>query len=71
MRPTHKTFAIAPAIAPALQGLITDADLPKAEEEWPGLLTFFRTLPANDRPGTFLDLVWRFETWRSRARCAA
>jgi hypothetical protein len=65
MRPTSKTLAIAPAIAPALRGLITDADLPKAEEEWPGLQSFFGALPANDRPATFLDLIWRFEAWRT------
>ena len=45
-----------------LRGLITEADLPAAEAEWPGLQAFLGALPANDRPATFLDLVWRFET---------
>jgi hypothetical protein len=70
MRPTPNTLAIAPALAPALKGLITDADLPTAEEEWPGLLTFFRALPLDERPCTFLDLVWRFEAWRNTCLAA-
>jgi hypothetical protein len=51
---------------PLLKGLVTEADLPLAEENWPGLRDFFRGLPVNQRPRTFLDLVWRFECWRSR-----
>jgi hypothetical protein len=50
---------------PPLRGLITEADLPVAEQEWPGLRAFFAALPATDRPATFLDLVWRFETHRA------
>ena len=50
---------------PSLRGLITEADLPAAEQEWPGLRAFFQSLPATDRPSTFLDLVWRFETSRA------
>jgi hypothetical protein len=46
---------------PTLKGFITTADLPSAEQEWPGLQAFFRRLPAADRPETFLELVWRFE----------
>lgn len=45
----------------ALKGFITAADLPSAEQEWPGLQAFFRRLPVDQRPVTFLDLVWRFE----------
>jgi len=41
--------------------MITEADLPRAEALWPGLGRFFRALPAAQRPGTFLELVWRFE----------
>jgi hypothetical protein len=44
-----------------LKGLITAADLPRAEQEWPGLQAFVRRLPVDQRPVTFLDLVWRFE----------
>ena len=44
-----------------LKGFITVADLPRAEQEWPGLQAFFQRLPAEQRPATFLDLVWRFE----------
>jgi hypothetical protein len=53
------------AIAP-LKGFITEADLPQAEAQWPGLLEFLRRLPYHDRPRTFLDLVWRFEGSRAR-----
>jgi hypothetical protein len=35
--------------------------LPRAEQEWPGLQAFFVRLPPEQRPATFLDLVWRFE----------
>jgi hypothetical protein len=47
-----------------LRGLVTEADLPQAEQEWPGLQAFLSRLPRNQRPATFLDLVWRFERWR-------
>ena len=49
---------------PPLKGLVTEADLPLAEENWPGLREFFRRIPSHQRPRTFLDLVWRFECWR-------
>jgi hypothetical protein len=52
---------------PTLKGLITTADLPSAEQEWPGLQAFFRHLPEDDRPETFLELVWRFERAGLRA----
>ena len=47
-----------------LRGLITEADLPLAEQEWPGLREFLQTIPVNERPSTFLDLIWRFEGCR-------
>jgi hypothetical protein len=56
--------------APALQGLVTEADLPEAEREWPGLQAFLFGMPTGDRPKTFLDLVWRFESWRTAAQAA-
>ena len=59
-----------PVVGFALKGLITEVDLPHAEEEWPGLQAFMRQLPESDRPPTFLELVWRFECWR-QARLAA
>ena len=52
-------------LAASLHGLVTEADLPLAEQEWPGLLDFLRRLPHHQRPGTFLELVWRFERWRA------
>jgi hypothetical protein len=50
---------------PLLRGLVTEADLPLAEEDWPGLRDFFRRIPTHQRPATFLDLVWRFECSRN------
>lgn len=61
--------AAAPATTAGLKGLVTAADLPQAEREWPGLQAFYRDLPRQDRPGTFLELVWQFE--RSRDKGAA
>jgi hypothetical protein len=59
------------AIAPLLQGFVTEADLPQAEEEWPGLQKFLERIPFHQRPGTFLELVWRFESWRQSGPRAA
>jgi hypothetical protein len=50
--------------ARCLRGLVTEADLPQAEQEWPGLRGFLDRIPPAQRPRTFLDLVWRFECWR-------
>jgi hypothetical protein len=47
-----------------LRGLVTEADMSQAEQEWPGLSGFLDRIPAHQRPATFLDLVWRFECWR-------
>jgi hypothetical protein len=44
-----------------LQGIVTEADLPAAEKEWPGLRAFLEHLPIDQRPATFLELIWRFE----------
>jgi hypothetical protein len=66
MGPQQSTDRTA-AGAGCLRGLITDADLPAAELEWPGLRAFFIELPREERPPTFLELVWRFEAWRDKA----
>ncbi len=58
------------ADAPSLQGLVTEADLPAAEREWPGLRAFLFGLPRTQRPKTFLDLIWRFESARTAAAAA-
>jgi hypothetical protein len=50
-----------------LRGLVTDADLLMAEQEWPGLRDFLRRIPWHERPLTFLDLMWRFECARAAA----
>jgi hypothetical protein len=54
-----------------LRGFVTGADLPQAESEWPGLQEYLRRLPLDERPTTFLELVWRFERWRQKARALA
>lgn len=56
--------------APLLRGLITDLDLREAEVEWPGLQEFLFDIPERERPPTFLQLVWLFETWRQRRQAA-
>jgi hypothetical protein len=53
-----------------LRGVVTEADLPDAEQEWPGLQEFLSRLPDAERPATFLELVWRFECWRIAERAA-
>jgi hypothetical protein len=53
-------------IPPLLKGLITEIDLPSAEQEWPGLQAFLGGIPESERPPTFLELIWRFECWRQR-----
>lgn len=42
-------------------GLITERDLEKAEEVFPGIARFFESL--TPQPRTFLELVSRFEHW--------
>jgi hypothetical protein len=42
-------------------GFITERDLAQAEEVFPGIQEFFRSLER--KPRTFLDLVSRFERW--------
>jgi hypothetical protein len=54
-----------------LKGLVTDVDLPEAEQQWPGLQSFLDRIPAQERPSTFLELMWRFECWRAGAHHAA
>jgi hypothetical protein len=44
-----------------MQGFITDAELPAADQEFPGISEFFATLV--DKPRTFLELVARYEHW--------
>jgi hypothetical protein len=56
--------------APQLRGLITDVDLRDAEVEWPGLQEFLFGIPERERPPTFLQLVWLFESWREHRQAA-
>ncbi len=41
-----------------LKGLITERDIVAAEDAFPGIWRFYDQL--DDKPGTFLELVWRF-----------
>jgi hypothetical protein len=50
-------------------GFITERDLEQAEEAFPGIQEFFRSLER--KPRTFLDLVSRFEHWCDREQPAA
>ena len=46
-----------------MQGRITEAQLPLAEQSFPGISRFYDSL--DDKPATFLQLVWAFEARRS------
>jgi hypothetical protein len=50
-----------------VQGRITERHLPLAEESSPGITRFYEAL--DEKPATFLDLLWAFEG-RNR-RCKA
>jgi hypothetical protein len=41
-----------------LHGLITENDLPEIEEAFPGIWSFYQEL--DEKPCTFLELMWRF-----------
>ena len=42
-----------------MQGRITEAELPLAEESFPGICQVYDQLP--DKPATFLQLLWIYE----------
>jgi hypothetical protein len=48
---------------PAVQGRITERQLPLAEKSFPGIGRFYRDL--SEKPATFLQLVWMFEARRA------
>jgi hypothetical protein len=43
----------------AVQGRITERHLPEAERTMPGITRFYARL--DEKPATFLDLLWQFE----------
>lgn len=49
-----------------MQGRITETHLPAAEESMPGITAFYEDLAV--KPATFLDLLWAFESRRSRCK---
>jgi len=51
----------------AVQGRITENQLPMAEHSMPGITQFYAGL--DEKPATFLDLLWAFEG--QRGRCAS
>jgi hypothetical protein len=48
-----------------VQGRITERQLPLAERSFPGISRFYEEL--DDKPVTFLQLVWAFEANRPPA----
>jgi hypothetical protein len=50
----------------AVQGRITERQLPQAELSMPGITRFYAQL--DEKPATFLDLLWAFEG-RQTSRC--
>ena len=52
-----------------MQGYITDAELPAADEEFPGISNFFATLA--NKPRTFLQLVALYQHWCDENRAPA
>jgi hypothetical protein len=44
---------------PHLRGFITELDFDRAEEEFPGITSFYEH--CRRKPTTFLDLLWQFE----------
>jgi len=49
--------------ASAVQGRITERQLPLAERSFPGISRFYAEL--DDKPATFLQLVWAYEADRA------
>jgi hypothetical protein len=49
-----------------VQGRITERQLPDAERSMPGITRFYAGL--DEKPATFLDLLWQFEGSR-QGRC--
>jgi hypothetical protein len=49
-----------------VQGRITETQLPQAEESMPGITRFYEDL--DEKPATFLDLLWAFEGRRTRCK---
>jgi hypothetical protein len=56
------------SVRPAVQGRITERQLPLAEKSFPGIGRFYRGLAS--KPATFLQLVWMFEARRLPANAA-
>jgi len=46
-----------------VQGRITERQLPMAERCFPGISRFYKSL--DDKPATFLQLLWAFEGKRA------
>jgi len=51
-----------------VQGRITEQHLPDAERSMPCITRFYASL--DEKPATFLDLLWAFESRRT-SRCRA
>lgn len=49
-----------------MQGRITESHLPQAEQSSPGITRFYEEL--DEKPATFLDLLWAFEGHTARCK---
>jgi hypothetical protein len=63
-------FALAPRMlmGSSMRGYITEKDFAECEQEFPGIVSFYRTLAV--KPRTFLELVYVYER-RQCAPCSA
>lgn len=52
-----------------MQGRITERQLPAADESIPGIRRYYEQL--DEKPATFLDLLWQYEGRRVTCRKAA
>ncbi len=43
-----------------MRGFITEIDFEKVEQAFPGIVRYYREL--KDKPATFLELVWGFQS---------
>ena len=48
-----------------MQGRITEAELPLAEQSFPGISEMYANM--QDKPATFLQLLWKYESEKRKA----
>jgi hypothetical protein len=60
-----KSLACLLLLDPAVQGRITETELPLAEKSFPGISEMYANM--SEKPATFLQLLWKYESERQRA----